>query len=111
MCQNDHSLSPWHAEITTIDMCTDYGRRYVCSTVQEAKYFTEFMDLTIDGHNFKFDWLFLAVHGWEIPLERWVGDSSIAAYVMTEKIPDHWLAEYDEQRKSKGSHHRKAGKS
>jgi len=67
-------------------------------------------DWTFDGHNFKFDWLHLAVHGFTIPLDRWIGDSSIAAYVLTEKIPNDWLDRYEIQRKKKGSHHRKAGK-
>lgn len=110
VCQNDHSLSPWHSEITTIAVTTDDGSSRAYNTVGAAMRNFEGEDVVFDGHNFKFDWLYLAVHGWKISLDRWVGDSSIAAYVLPEKISDQWLADYDDKRKSKGSHHRKAGK-
>src|SRR5258708_6410969 len=86
MCQNDHSLSPWHAEITTIAVTTDEGISTTYSDVGSVMRDFEGEDVIFDGHNFKFDWLFLAVHGWKISLDRWVGDSSIAAYVLPEKI-------------------------
>lgn len=110
MCQNDHSLSPWHSEITTIAMTSDLQSQIL--TLEEVCILASSSnrDVVFDGHNFKFDWLHLAVHGCVIPLDRWVGDSSIAAYVLSEKIPDQWLADYDEVRKTKGNHHRKAGK-
>ncbi len=109
MCQNDHSLSPWHSEITTIAVTNEDGTSLIVNNA-DVKRMAENEIFVFDGHNFKFDWLHLAVHGCRIPLHRWVGDSSIAAYVLPEKISDQWLADYDEKRKTKGNHHRKAGK-
>jgi DNA polymerase I-like protein with 3'-5' exonuclease and polymerase domains len=113
LCKNDHSLSPWHSRVTVISIADDSGNNRVFSSstsVSEARDYCSVRYSLFDGHNFKFDYLFLAVHGWTIPLDQWVGDSSIAAYVLSEKIPDDWLEWYDEVRKTKGSHHRKAGK-
>lgn len=117
ICRNDHSLSPWHGKITKVAFAySDDGGGYVFNGDQLADVSYHLLeseynrDYSITGHNFKFDWLWLAVHGMEIPLDRWVGDSQLAAFVLTEKIPDQWLADYEERRKVAGAHHRKAGK-
>jgi DNA polymerase-1 len=61
------------------------------------------------GANFKFDLLHLHVHGVNIDLAKWIGDTQLAAYVLTEKIPDSWLAQYNQERK-KHKGQREAGK-
>ncbi len=113
LCPNNHSLSPWHSRITVAATVSNGTRRVFRgpTLVEDMRAMFEAAgDYEVVGHNFKFDWLHLAVHGWQIPLERWVGDSQLAAYVSTEKIPEHWLAEYEARRKQLGPHHRKAGK-
>ena len=114
LCRSKHALSPWHSRITVLAAVGENGDTAVIrSGPATLKKWLEERDpdYTVDGHGFKFDWLHLARHGFEIPLDRWVGDSQLAAYVMTEKIPDSWLAVYEERRLSlKGGHHRKASK-
>jgi len=113
MCRNGHSLSPWHSRITTIAVATA-TKTWVFSengpAALEKLLSRELSDYEITGQNFKFDWLHLAVHGFKLPLERWTSDSQVAAFVLTEKIPDAWLAAYEIKRAHRGSHHRKAGK-
>jgi DNA polymerase I-like protein with 3'-5' exonuclease and polymerase domains len=49
---------------------------------------------TFVGANFKFDLLHLHANGIHINLDKWVGDTNLMAYVLSEKISDQWLAEY-----------------
>jgi DNA polymerase-1 len=118
ICRNDHSLSPWHGKITKVALVitNDNGvfHKKAFDNVDEfdvaLNVWLRKTDLGVTGHNFKFDWLWLKVHGVDIPLERWQHDSQLAAFVLTDKIPDSWLADYEERRGLAGSHHRKAGK-
>lgn len=114
ICREDHSLSPWHSRITVVGI---YG--YI-NGVETKKVFREINTLssfissldpvvTFIGHNFKFDILHLHAKGVHIDLAKWTGDSQLAAYVLTEKIPDEWLQEYNEKRKAH-SGQREAGK-
>ncbi len=99
ICRNGHSLNPWQSRITVIGVASDDGVRRVFrgeDKVSELKLFLEMHeDYVVCGHNFKFDALHLAKHGFTVPMERWVADSQLAAYILTDKIPDHWLMEYE----------------
>lgn len=114
ICREDHSLSPWHSRITVIGIFGKIKGEEVKKVFREIGAFSGFIDsldplVTFVGHNFKFDLLHLHSKGVSLDLDRWVGDSQLAAYVCTEKIPDEWLAEYNEKRKAfKGQ--REAGK-
>jgi len=77
--------------------------------VEELQEFLNMTPGTLTGHNFKFDLFFLMKKGLKVGLSRWQHDSQIAAFVSTEKIPTDWLEQYEAERKSLGSHHRKAG--
>lgn len=117
LCENDHALSPWHAQITVIGVVElESGNSRVFrgpEKIAELQSYLAGRDLySLIGHNFKFDLLFLWVHGAKIPVTRWVGCTQLMAYVLTEKIPDSWLSEYNELREqlpNKGTH-RKGGK-
>ena len=114
LCANGHSLNPWQSRITVAAAVGEDGSRAVFRGPTMLADLDEFIncheDATVCGHNFKFDWLHLARHGFEIPLDRWVADSQLAAYTLTDKIPDGWLMEYERKRATLGGHHRKAGK-
>lgn len=119
LCANGHSLSPWHSRITVAAAVSEDGTSIIArhpnpaALVSALKSEIERMspDYTVVGQNFKFDWLHLARHGFEIPVDRWVGDSQLAAYVLTEKIPNEWLEEYEAKRLALGkTTHRKASK-
>lgn len=117
LCSNKHSLSPWHSRITVLAIVSETGAGHIFrgdskSIAENAKQFLE-KDASYElaGHNAKFDFLHLHRHGFSVPLERWTGDSQLGAYVLTEKIPDSWLAEYEANRIALGrTSHRKAGK-
>lgn len=116
ICAEGHSLSPWHSRITVAAVAgSDGTRRVLRGTAKEItshirEILEAYPDATVVGQNFKFDLLHIARHGYAIPLERWVGDSQVAAYVCTEKIPDSWLADYEAKRQERGALHRKSGK-
>lgn len=119
ICREGHSLSPWHSRITVAAVAGEDNTRRVIrgatskDIVQELELQVIGNDpnWTICGQGFKFDWLHLARHGFVIPLERWVADSNLAAFVLTDKIPDHWLLEYEAKRLRLGkATHRRAGK-
>jgi DNA polymerase I-like protein with 3'-5' exonuclease and polymerase domains len=120
LCRNNHSLSPWHGRITKIAIWQEpynesllgLGHGRVFNSIDELKAFSpEPRKLkNVVGQNFKFDLLWLWVHGYDLPIENWVGDSQLAAYVLTEKIPDWWLEYYERTRAELGGHHRKSGK-
>lgn len=112
-CKNKHSLNPWKSEITVIGVACDDGTQRVFRGPNKLVDLFNFIEQRpkeiIVGHNFKFDWLHLAAHGLTIDLNRWQGDSQLAAYVLTDKIGPIWLDRYEEERKKRGPHHRKAG--
>lgn len=103
----DHALSPWHDRITCIAVASVEGtkvfndldsfRNWVINRPEEDTYV---------GANFKFDMLHLWVHLGEVfgelypRLDQWVGDSMLAGYVCTDKIPDSWLADYNIAKKN-----------
>lgn len=97
ICHNKHSLNPWQSEITVVGVVADGVRKIFrgLSKIAELQAFLE-KDVAyrVCGHNFKFDWIHIARHGFAIPMHRWVSDSQLAAYVLTDKIPDSWLATY-----------------
>lgn len=106
----DHALSPWHGRITKIGVVSA-TERLVFNNADEFNSWSS--PGTWLGHNFKFDLLWLQVHGVDISKVYW-HCTQLMAYVLTEKIPDRWLADYEAQRVALShngqSHHRKAGK-
>jgi DNA polymerase I-like protein with 3'-5' exonuclease and polymerase domains len=121
LCKEGHSLSPWHSEITVVGIVgIDNQTRKV---YRRYGNWSQFLHDLSDGylkdaefvcHNGKFDLLHLWVHGLRelFPLSRWLGDTQLMAYVLTEKIPDYWIADYEAKRlaRSDKTAHRKGSK-
>ncbi len=115
ICRNNHSLSPWHSDISVIGLVNLEGSskrvlrgpNKIAELQQVLDY--EQPDTKLITHNGKFDLLHLIVKGLKITLDRWIADTQLGFYVLTEKIPDQWLAEYEELRKTR-KNQRKAGK-
>jgi len=111
----EHALSPWHGRITKIGVVSDVNKRVFCDVHELlGEYSFQYInDRYYVGHNFKFDLLWLAVHGVDISRVDW-HCTQLMAYVLTEKISDGWLAEYEQRRvllsAAGQSFHRKAGK-
>ncbi len=106
-----HSLSPWHNRITVVGVTDGADLNFVTRTLHGLEVFLGSLDdYEVGGQNFKFDLLNLLVHGVEIPMEKWTWDSQLAAYVLTDKIPDAWLEDYEAIRRTLPTKHRKAGK-
>lgn len=106
----EHALSPWHGRITCIGIFSESfidTTRMVFRSVLDFNNFNRVQDLKFIGHNFKFDYLWLRVHGANILADQWVGCTMLMAYVSTTKIPDSWLEQYELLRHGK---HRKGGK-
>ena len=98
MCANGHSLSPWHSKITVAGITGD-GLKLVCRGSSEdiaeqvLSFIEEYPEDEYGGQNFKFDWLHLAARGAVLPLHRWTFDTQLAAYVLTDKIPDSYITD------------------
>lgn len=109
----DHALNPWKGRITKIGV-VDGDERKVYSDVSsfwaQYKHAPGSQRPLFFGHNFKFDFLWLRVHGCDIGLDQFAHCTQIMAYVLTEKIPNSYLEYYEIERKKQGGHHRKAGK-
>lgn len=107
----DHALSPWHSKISVVGV---YGKE-VRKVFRDLGSFRSFVDgldpmVTFIGHNFKFDLLHLNAHGVDIDLAKWSDDTQLMAYVLTDKIEDEWMVEYELARKEQTGKHRQAGK-
>jgi len=110
----EHALSPHHNRITIIGLWSPDD----AVTFTDLGEFDDFLafhpDATFIGHNLKWDLRQLATHGVHVPVARWVGDTQLLAATCTHKIPDAWLAKYEEERKARnkllprGSTHREA---
>ncbi len=114
-CENGHSLNPWQSVITVIAVADEdlNGRVFRGpNKVNDVRTYIEerYPNYTLENQAFKFDWLHLARHGWVIDLDRWAADSQLASYICTDKIPDAYIAEYDEKRRSLGGSHRPGSK-
>lgn len=114
VCTEDHSLSPWHSRITVVGVYGEVEGKIVQRTFRDLTALDSYLNsldtmVSFIGHNFKFDLLHLYAKGIDIELAKWNGDSQLAAYVLTDKIPDSWLTDYEEKR-SKLKGHRRAGK-
>jgi DNA polymerase I-like protein with 3'-5' exonuclease and polymerase domains len=121
----DHALSPWHGRITKIGVVSGAnqevagrsGFNHVYNSVEsylgDRSSHLGSATQTFVGHNFKFDLLWLQVHGVDISKVDW-HCTQLMAYVLTDKIPDGWLASYEGARGALGAAgetwHRKAGK-
>ena len=119
LCANDHSLSPWHSKITVIGVVGQSeitlsgasidgpktvfrGENKIADLQKWLESIDQIEGYKLIGQNLKFDLLHLTVHGGKIPLDKWVGDTNLMAFALTEKIPDSWLAAYEAER----AHHK-----
>jgi DNA polymerase I-like protein with 3'-5' exonuclease and polymerase domains len=116
MCQEGHSLSPWHSRITVIGLvgfCPDTAEILARGVFRGPSMIEELQEYLDDnywpdgagGANFKFDLLHLWVRGLKFPVERWTFDTQLAGYVLTEKIPDSYIEDL-KRRAPKGQNHR-----
>jgi DNA polymerase I-like protein with 3'-5' exonuclease and polymerase domains len=106
----DHALSPWHSRITVVGVYGETIRKVFRDLGDLRSWLSANGSLRFVGHNFKFDLLHLLARDVVIPLESWIGDTQLAAYVLTDKIPDGWLVDYEAKRKQQPGKHRQAGK-
>lgn len=98
-----HALRPETGRITIIG-ATD-GIEF--KTFETAAAFgqallSEYKDCELVGQNFSFDIKFLVYAEPDLAeplLKMWTHDTQIAAHVSTNKIPETWLAEYEEKRR------------
>lgn len=109
VCGEEHALDPWRSRITVIGVYGE-GIKRTFRSLNDFKEFINNQNIEFIGHNFKFDIHHLYAHGVEIPLKRWVGDTQLMAYVLTEKIPDDWLSAYASEQKRLRHKGRKASK-
>lgn len=72
----------------------------------------EYNEYGLVFHNGKFDLKKLIHEGLDISLDRWAEDTSLLAFVLQEKVDDHWLDEYNKLRtelnKNRKHKHRQA---
>jgi len=127
MCANDHSLSPWHSEITVIGVVREQdayasGQPKVYRPEQVFRgdsdgfrhFYQHFYALTQLGgsftaHNGKFDVLHLSQkipHMAQMLLNFWSSDTALNAFVWTDKVPPEYLDWYAD---NKPKESRKAG--
>jgi DNA polymerase I-like protein with 3'-5' exonuclease and polymerase domains len=115
----DHALDPWKGKITKIGVKGEAGS-FVFDSVNDfisqagtSRLGRDWRQCQYVGHNFKFDALWMAVFGADLSYQ-WSHCTQLMAYVLTEKIPEGWLADYELQRVARcglGEHwHRKGGK-
>ncbi len=104
----EHALSPWHNRITVIGVVSETSQ-YVFRGIDEFNVYN-YPNHSYVGHNFKFDYLNLVIHGANITRDQFAGCTQLMAYVCTEKIQDSWLEEYERSRKTQSGVHRRAGK-
>jgi DNA polymerase I-like protein with 3'-5' exonuclease and polymerase domains len=107
----DHALSPWHNRITSIGVSSHSFDKFFTSTAGFYHWWTNRTEQDdVIGQNFKFDFLNLQVHGVGISFDRWYGCTQLMGYVLTEKVPDSFLADLNQRRKAAGVTGRPAGK-
>lgn len=100
----DHALIPHQARITVVGI---YGRHTSGTPTRQVFRDLNQLVLWLDnnssaefaGHNFKFDLKHLRHAGITIALSRWAHDTSLMAYVFSQKVPDDYLADYEKRRK------------
>lgn len=96
----EHALSRFTGAITKIAVTDGLFSEKVFDRGWEfADWLAENPDAEFTMHNGKFDAAFLAYNGVDIR-SNWVHDSSLMAFVSVDKIPDAWLAAYEEQRQA-----------
>jgi len=101
----EHALDHNRSKIDLIGIyyeVSGFARRHVFKSVSELTRWQDAnarsMEFGYVGHNFKFDARVLFAHGYDA-LPYWVGDTQLLAVSMAHKIPELWLAKYDEQRR------------
>lgn len=115
----EHGLYPHQSKITVIGIVTEDGyTKTFRDLVDFNRWLTQELSLenpTFLGQNLKFDIKHLKFHGIDIPIKSWAHDTQLMAFVLTEKIPEQWLAEYEVKRTAAnkllptGYSHRRAG--
>lgn len=97
---SSHALHPHLSRITCVGIwCPEF--EVVFRDLIELDKFLKDNDLKFVGHNFQFDLRHLYHKGIQVPLDRWVFDTKIAAGLSNDKITDEWLEEYETKRKIK----------
>ena len=98
------ALVPHKAEITCVGVWREDGKHQVFRGPDLIFMLVNFLsgieDLQLVGQNFKFDIKHLVHNGMDqdLLINAWTHDTQLMAYVMPEKIPTSWLANYEEQR-------------
>lgn len=104
-CEEKHALSPWHSRITQIGLMYFEDAKPESYNVYTQETMIQDLQWNLDnnrinnklvGHNFKFDLLHLMHKGLKFDYDKnWLADTQLMAYVLTDKIPDSWLEEYN----------------
>lgn len=113
-----HALNPYTNRITDIGvMRLDSPEVYNHYNLEQfKKWAAENKTASYIGHHIKFDFRTLITHGAPLNVEQIYGCSEIMAHVLTEKVSDVWLSQYELKRQElnsklpQGQSHRKAGK-
>lgn len=115
----DHGLYPHQSKITVIGVVCEDGYKNTFRDLSDfdswARNLPEYDPATLLGQNLKFDIKHLKFHGIDMPVEMWAHDTQLMAFVLTEKIPEQWLLQYEVKRLEAnkllpmGHSHRKAG--
>lgn len=106
-----HPLDHNRSKITKIAVTNDADDEAVFDTVEEfTAWLAERPAAVFTAHSGKFD--FGKLNNKQLT-KRWVHDSNLLAFVSTEKIPEDWLANYEQQRRAhnllrNGMKHREA---
>lgn len=109
----EHALSPRTGAITKIAVTDGLFNEAVFDTpLQLNDWIKENPDAVFTYHNGKFDMNFLSFNGVYLT-DKWAHDSSLLAFIFTEKIEEQWLEEYEVQRQVRnkmrtGLKHRRA---
>lgn len=112
MCDEGHSLSPWHSRITVAALWSPTSWRTFRGEAQlkELGKILQERRFELTMHGGKFDALHLLqknIIDMDTLFALWQHDTHLASFVWTNKISDQWLAEYSA---SAPSSTRKAGK-
>lgn len=96
----DHALSPWFSRITVIGVVGESIRKVFRALGDFQLWLESNPQLLFTCHNAKFDILHIMARNIPFNLERLAGCSQNMAYVLTEKISDEWMVDFELARKN-----------
>lgn len=106
----DHALSEHSNRITVIGVYYERAGSPSAHTFRNLDDFRAFVhahpNAQYVGHNLKWDLRQVFFHAPDVAaqlIERWDDDTASMAYVLTDKIPEDWLASYEEERKRRNA--------